>query len=208
MSLQARTCPHCGVEYYSKREETFKRHVKYCYKNPNLQYLFCELCSQKFTRPDNFKRHLAQQHTKKEEKKTIEEYESYDDDISMDDLFDIKENIVESHDPEFKETTFSIEFTRKAVNLATGGFLYQLFSRIIDHATKKCDFRNQKMLCQLSIENQMLQYPISTGIHKGNQFDLNQLFDRFDKVSQSTRLFTYDADKPEIILTVFQRKLY
>jgi hypothetical protein len=202
MSVQKFVCPHCSVEYYSKRE-SFKRHVKYCYKNPDLEYLFCELCSQKFARPDNYKNHLAKHHTV-EEKPPIEEYS---DEIPFDDLFIVKQSEIRSESPQFLETIFIIDFTEKAIRLIDDGNFLKLMARAIDHVIKTCNVRDSDQLCQISIENKVLSYPITTGLQKGAFFDANHLFDRFEKVSQSNRLFEHDRDLPEITMRVFQRDI-
>ena len=115
--------------------------------------------------------------------------------------------MIESENPQFTEHTFIINFTSKAVNLAKSGRLYLLIEKMIDYVIEECKVRNKKMLYQLTIENSQFDYPLSTGVHIGSQFDFNHMFDRIDRTAQSQKLFIYDNKQAEFVIHLFTRKL-
>jgi hypothetical protein len=146
---------------------------------------------------------MATKHAEKE--KSVEEYS---DDIPFEELFVVKQSEIDSKNPQFRETTFVIDFTEKSVKFMESGNMYQLFPRIIDYVSKICNIRKSEQLYQISVENNLLSYPISTGLHKGVQLDFNLLIDRFKQVEQSQTDKIFAHHSPEITLRVFQRELY
>ena len=206
MDFKTFVCPHCSVEQVTK-PENFKRHVKYCYKNPDVRFLFCPHCNQKFARPDNYKRHVEGLHHDDVTTEKEADYEKYDPKTAIEDMFTFNEDEESSRDPQFNMKSFTVDFKKKAENLARSGYMHQLLSRLFDYVIKKTNVRDPNMLCQVTIESKLLDYPIASGLHFGNKFDFNQIIDRFDQVSQSRRIFKLDDQEPEVTIRVFQRHM-
>lgn len=204
-------CPHCQSERFSTTR-AYQRHVKTCYKNPHVKYIQCEDCERKFARRDNYLHHRAlhsnwigHRNPTGVDPVTVQKYDNGE--IPFDDIFTIKskrETCAHSDKLVARECLFQVDMTKTAFQLAHAGKLYGMMEKLFEHIAEVTNFRQPNVLVQIVFESKGLEYPLVTGAHRGTDVKPLEMFQRFDAVSQSRKLFEFEEDNPEIIITVFQ----
>lgn len=214
MTTNRQVCPHCHDERFST-VSNFNRHVSTCHKNPDRTFIECSDCDRKFVRRDKYLLHLKHHSKAVESRSTAEVDEellkNYDDGkIETGTLFDIKlenEICADSAKLTAKECLFRVNLTKPAFKLAHAGRLYNIMKQLFDIIADATKLRQPNILVQVVVESKNMDYPIATGVHRGSELKFEQLFERFDAVSQSRQLFEFDEEQPELTVTVFQMPL-
>ena len=105
----------------------------------------------------------------------------------------------------FMQRQFKIELTKAGLQACSYYPLAQVIMPAINAEIDK--LRDKPYLAQLSLDSASLDYPISTGLHKINELDVNELFERAERTDMSEKIVSLNDKNPFVRFMLFVKTI-